>query len=62
MRRGVNIAVALILIALFIKILGVPNKTVAHTDVTTGPTMPIYNLHAAYPKMKDLPVQEAPQP
>ena len=60
MRRGVNITVALILIALLIKITGVPNGTVA--DVTTGSTMPIYNLHAAYPDIKDLPVQEAPQP
>src|SRR5689334_15158184 len=62
MRRGVNITVALILIALLIKIMGVPSGTVAGTDVTIGPTLPIYNLHAAYPHVNDLPVQEAPQP
>jgi hypothetical protein len=62
MRRGVNITVALILIAFLIKIMGVPNKTVAGTDPTAGSTLPIYNLHAAYPNLKDLPVQEAPQP
>lgn len=62
MRRGVNITVALILIAFLIKIMGAPNRTVAGTDVTTGSTPPIYSGHAAYPDVKDLPVQEAPQP
>ena len=62
MRRGVNITVALILIAFLIKVMGVPNRTVAGTDVTIGSTSPIYNLQAAYPNVKDLPAQEAPQP
>jgi hypothetical protein len=62
MRRGVNIAVALILIALVIKVMGLPRTTIAGTDVTRGSTVSIYGLHAAYPNVKGLPVQEAPQP
>ena len=63
MRRGINLTVALILIALIVKMVGLPNRTVASTDVTTGEnTMPIYSLHAGYPNMKNLPVQDAPQP
>ena len=64
MRRGVNLTVALILIALFIKVIALSNKTIAGTEVTSGihGEMSIYGLHAAYPNMKDLPVQEAPQP
>ena len=62
MRRGVNITVALILIALFIKVMGLPKTTVAGTDVTSGSTLSIYNLHAADPNVKNLPVQDAPQP
>ena len=62
MRRGVNITVALVLIALVIKVMGLPRTTVAGTDVTHGSTLSIYGLHAAYPNVKNLPVQEAPQP
>ena len=63
MRRGVNITVALILIALFIKVIALSNKTIAGTEVTNGiQGMSIYGLHAGYPNMKDLPVQETPQP
>jgi hypothetical protein len=61
MRRGINITVALILIALIIKMVGLPNHTVAGTDATTQNTMPIYG-HAGYPNTENLPVQEAPQP
>jgi hypothetical protein len=62
MHRGINLTVALILIALIIKMVGLPNHTVAGTDATTQNTMPIYGLHAGYPNMKNLPVQETPQP
>jgi len=63
MRRGVNITVALILIALIIKMVGLPNHTVASTDVTAGQkALSVYDLDMAHPNMKDLPQQEAPQP
>lgn len=65
MRRGVNIAVALILSVIFIKAIGASNKTVAGTEVASGSApsaVLIYNLHARHPDMKNLPLQEAPQP
>jgi len=61
MRRGINLTVALVLIVLIIKMVGLPNHTVA--SVPTGqPTISVYDLYAAYPDMKSLPVQDAPQP
>ena len=63
MRRGINLTVALILIALIIKMVGLPNHTVAGTDVTTSQnTLSIYSIVTNYPNMKNLPVQDAPQP
>jgi hypothetical protein len=65
MRRGINITVALILIAILIKMVDATDRTVADTNLTTGSiqnTMAIYSLHASHPSMANLPVQDPPQP
>jgi hypothetical protein len=61
MRRGINITVALVLIALIIKIMAVPTHTVANTDASRN-TVSVYDLETAYPNMNVLPVQEEPKP
>ncbi len=59
MRTTITVSVvALAILALLV-------VTKGTTEATKGPiqgTMSIYDLHAGYPNMKDLPVQEAPLP
>jgi hypothetical protein len=63
MRRGINIAVALVLIALILKIMAAPNHTVASTDGTAGRNaVSVYDLETTYPNLNTLPVQEDPKP
>ena len=51
--------------SLFLAVLVFKSNTVAHTGAIQSPTqsaMAIHDLHAGYPNMKGLPVQEAPLP
>ena len=63
MRRGINIAVALVLIALIIKVITVSSHTVASTNATVGGNaVSVYDLETTYPNLNTLPVQEDPKP
>ncbi len=62
MRTTIIVSVAVVVLVLLAT---TKSQTVATTDTTQSPiqdAMSIYDLHAGYPNMKNLPVQEAPLP
>ena len=65
MRRTFAIAVVVTLVAgVIVKLLFIPSTTIAGTDAAgvMQTTMPVYDLDVHHPGMKNLPVEEAPQP
>ncbi len=57
--KSIFAVIGVLLVAFVFKVTVLPSTTVAGA----GPaTMSIYDLHAGYPDVKDLPVQEAPLP
>jgi hypothetical protein len=65
MRRKFVIAVtAALVVGVIVKLILIPSTTVAGTDAAgvMQTAVPVYDLDVHHPGMKNLPVEEAPQP
>ena len=65
MRIALTTLAAIVSLILVVKVVAASSKTAADTKAIKSQTqneMSIYDLHAGYPNMKNLPAQETPLP